>query len=310
MSISEKCPICSNADLTSLGEKNSFEIVKCNHCITLFSKPKDNLQPDFYDYNNYYRDKNLITLDFVYETYREVVRGVESYRVNNRFLDVGCGAGALLEVANEMKWETHGIEISKTAVKFMKDRGLNVFEGGLEQAGFPDNYFDVITCTEVIEHVTDPKSLINEMSRILSPKGVLWMTTPHSCGLSGTLLKTKWCNIYPPEHLTLFSIKSLKLCLEDAGFKKFRFVSSGVNPFDFYRDLTSMGLTPVRDSNGAGETFRSKGRDSGIEDLKKDSKLNNWLSGGKGRRMLKGAVNRFLNSTRLGDTIKVWATFE
>lgn len=310
MSNSEKCPICSNPELKSLGEKNSFKIVKCRNCITVFSNPKNDLQPDLYDYDNYYRGKNLKTPDFVYETYREVVRGVESYRANNRFLDVGCGAGALLEVATGLGWETQGVEISKTAVEFMRNRGLKVFEGSLEEAGFPDGHFDVITCTEVIEHVTDPKSLINQMSRILSPKGVLWITTPHSCGLSGKLLGTKWNNVYPPEHLTLFSIKSLKLCLENAGFKKFRFVSSGINPFDFYRDLTSPVSTPLRDSNVAGEDIKSNGNGAGTDDFKKDSKLNNWLVGGKGRKMVKGAVNSFLNSTKLGDTIKVWATFE
>ena len=244
MSTSKICPICESAKLKNLGEKNLFEITRCNDCHTIFTTKIGAFEGD-YDYTDYYRGENLITPEFVYETYRNVIKGVESYRLNNRLLDVGCGAGALLEIAGEMNWEAVGIEISNSATEFVKSRKLNVFEGTLKQAAFPDDHFDVITCTEVLEHVTDSKELIYEMSRILSPKGVLWITTPNSCGISGKLLGSNWRDIHPPEHLTLFSTKSLKMCLEEVGFKKFHFVSSGVNPFDIYKQLYEFDLGTI-----------------------------------------------------------------
>ena len=252
----------------------------------------------------------MITPEFVYETYRNVIKGVESYRLNNRLLDVGCGAGALLEIAGEMNWEAVGVEISNSAAEFVRSRKLNVFEGTLEQAAFPENHFDVITCTEVLEHVTNSKELISEMSRILNPKGVLWITTPNSCGISGKLLGTKWRDIHPPEHLTLFSTKSLKMCLEEAGFKKFHFVSSGVNPFDIYKHLTNPISKRMKNWTNGNSKINNNECGNELNHPLKNCQLNEWFVSGKGRKAFKDLINTFLTATKLGDTIKVWATFE
>lgn len=309
MSDTKKCLICNSTKVKSLGNKKSYLIIKCKNCLTIFVSGIGKSVVG-YNYSNYYREENLITPEFVYETYRNVIREMENHRVNNRFLDVGCGAGALLEIAKEMSWEVMGVEVSKPATTYLRGRGYNVFEGSLEDAKFPDNYFDVITCTEVIEHVLNPIELINEMSRILHPKGGLWITTPNSCSLSEKLLGLKWNSVAPPEHLTLFSIKSLKKCLEDAGFRKFRFISSGINPFDIYRDFRSLRLSAPQIPLFNKEEKDFIEPEDKFDNSIKSCQLNTWFESGKGKRYIKSMVNFFLNKTKLGDTIKVFASFE
>lgn len=208
-----------------------------------------------------------------------------------------------------MNWDAQGVEVSKTSTEHLTKRGLNVFEGTLEQANFPDNYFDVITCTEVIEHVTHPKELLNEMARILAPTGILWMTTPHGRGLSGKLLGSKWTVVTPPEHLNLFSLKSMKMSLEEAGFKKCRLVSSGINPFELFQSLKREESTTVEEKETPANVS-AKETSEGFNRVKKGYQLNKWFVSGKCKQNLKNLLNSMLDKTNLGDTIKVWATFE
>lgn len=300
-----KCPICNSNKGKNLGKKNSFEIIKCKNCLTLYSKKtEDSLT--YFDYSNYYSEENLTVPDFVCEIYRNIIREFEPYRGNNRFLDVGCGAGILLDIAKELDWNVTGVEVSKPAAEHLRKRGLNVVEGMLEEVNFPDDYFDAITCTEVIEHVPNPKEVLKEIARILNPKGVLWMTTPHSNGLAGKMLGSKWSIVAPPEHLNLFSIKSLRMCLEEAGFKNFRFVSNGFNPFEVYqalRGVPELSSTP----NQEVKQRISKPECNRVE---KSYQLNQWFVGGENKQKIKNLLNFILNKTKSGDTIKVWATLE
>jgi len=87
------------------------------------------------------------------------------------FLDVGCSSGALLQVAQRCGFHVHG---AKTAASIPN---TNVFNGFLHDAHYPDNHFDIITLFEVIEHLTDPISLAQEISRILKPGGIFLIGT-------------------------------------------------------------------------------------------------------------------------------------
>lgn len=305
--ITRVCPICKSNWYKTIGKKNSFEIIKCKDCFTLYAKKTED-SIGYFDYSDYYGEENLNIPDFVYETYRSIIKDFESHRVNSRFLDVGCGAGTLLDIAVERNWNAVGIEVSKPAAEHLKQRGLNVFEGTLEEAKFPDNHFDVVTCTEVIEHVTNPKELLKEIARVLAPTGILWMTTPHGRGLSGKFLGSNWTVVAPPEHLNLFSIKSLKMCLEEAGFQKCRIVSGGLNPFELYQFLRGNNL---KNSLPEKETCKKPKKTSqGFERVKKSYQLNKWFVSGRNKQKVKNLINLMLDKTNLGDTIKVWATFE
>lgn len=305
-----KCPICNESKNKRLGKKNSFEIIKCKNCLTIYSK-KTEASIKYFDYSNYYSEENLTVPDFISELYRKIIREFESHRVNDRFLDIGCGAGILLDIARELDWNVTGVEVSKPAAEYLRKRGLNIIEGTLEEANFPDDYFDVITCTEVIEHVTNPKEVLKEIARILNPKGILWMTTPHSSGLAGKLLGSKWSVVAPPEHLNLFSIKSLRMCLEEAGFKNCRIVSNGFNPFEFYQALKEVSdLSAEKPLSTANKEEKEKIAKMEFNRGEQKYQLNRWFVGGESKQRIKNLLNFIINKTNSGDTIKVWATLE
>lgn len=83
-------------------------------------------------------------------------------------LDTGCGYGFFLLEMQSMCSSVTGIELSANEATYARQElGLNVHQGTLEEAGFPDSCFDNVTMWEVIEHLPDPLSYFHEIHRIL-----------------------------------------------------------------------------------------------------------------------------------------------
>jgi len=108
------------------------------------------------------------------------LRFLEGVAGRGRLLDVGCGDGAFLEQARRRGWEVAGTEISSwAAAHAAATLGRAVFCGELREAAYPEAHFDAVTLWHVLEHVTEPLSLLEEVRRILKPRGVLIVAVPN-----------------------------------------------------------------------------------------------------------------------------------
>jgi SAM-dependent methyltransferase len=152
----------------------------------------------------------------------------------------------------------------------------------------------VVTAVELLEHLIDPQPLLQEVARILRPGGLFWTTTPHARGLSGRVLGLKWRCIWPPEHLQLFSVRGLKKLLHDAGFSQLRINTTGGNPIEIFHAMGAAKTAP-------------KTVDQHFDRVTTSYRLNESLMQSRSRRALKSTVNSFLNLSRLGDSLKVFA---
>ncbi len=225
----DACVACGMASGLERGQKNGFRILSCQNCGTLYTSHLNDAQ-SLHDYDAYYGAENLAVPDFINTRLDEIVAGFSSYRQTGRFLDVGFGAGSLLEAATRAGWNATGVEVSQTAAEHVRRLGFDVFCGELAEANYPAGYFDVVTASEVLEHVPDPRALVQEIARVLRPGGLFWATTPHGRGASSRVLGVKWSVISPPEHLQLFSLSSIKTLLAAAGFRRVSVLTHGVNP--------------------------------------------------------------------------------
>jgi len=117
-----------------------------------------------------------------------------AYKTDNIIsLDVGCSSGALLEVALRCGFHTHGAEpAEKAANTAALIPNAHVFKGFLHEAKYPDNHFDIITLFEVIEHLTNPIELTQEMMRILKPGGILLIGTGNADSWTVQVQGKKW----------------------------------------------------------------------------------------------------------------------
>jgi len=108
-------------------------------------------------------------------------------------LDVGCSSGALLQVAQRCGFDAHGVEPAELAAQTAaRIPNTHVFTGFLHDAKYPDNHFDIITLFEVIEHLTDPISIVQEVARILKPGGIFLIGTGNADSWTVQVQGEKW----------------------------------------------------------------------------------------------------------------------
>ncbi|MDP2874014.1 MAG: class I SAM-dependent methyltransferase [bacterium] len=97
-------------------------------------------------------------------------------------LDVGFGYGDYLAVAEEQGWETYGVETSAKAVaevkSYLPQATLLQADASKEKLPFSDEHFDIVTCLDVVEHLTDVHYLFSEVHRVLRRGGIFLLTTP------------------------------------------------------------------------------------------------------------------------------------
>jgi SAM-dependent methyltransferase len=136
-----------------------------------------------------------------------------------RLLDVGCGDGQALEFLQALGWQVSGVEVDPNAAAFARDRGLDVRPGTLPEARFPDDSFDAVTSSHVIEHVHDTRALLIESRRVLKPGGTLVTVTPNARAYTHHLHGRDWLALDPPRHLVVFTSDSLRSLAESVGFR-------------------------------------------------------------------------------------------
>ena len=102
----------------------------------------------------------------------------------SKVLDIGAGGCPHREKFNHCEYFTQDfIQLSDSQIQNQEGYGKIDFVSDILDIPVPDSSYDVILCTEVIEHVPDPISAINEISRILKPGGTLLITAPLQSGL-------------------------------------------------------------------------------------------------------------------------------
>ena len=295
------CPACGSRARDERGEKNGYRILDCKACRTLYTdRVPAPASTEACDYEEYYHEGNLNVPDFVHKRLDEIFAEYEPYRKEGRFLDVGFGSGVMMQAAARAGWTPMGQEISRKAAEHARAQGFEVFCGELADARYPDNHFDVIACSEVLEHVPDPRSLAAEMARLLRPGGLLWATTPHGNSISERILKLKWSLQCPPEHLQLFSVKGMKGMLADVGFSRAKVFTLGVNPFEIWHTLRHGRAAAAGAAGDAPAEPRFDRTESSYQ-------LNEFLTRNPASRAAKTIANGLIRISGMGDALKIWA---
>lgn len=103
-----------------------------------------------------------------------------------KVLDAGCGNGNLAIKIAKRGYQVVGVELSPGLVKATKERAeelglgdkITVFQGSLTNLQFPQESFDAITCSEVLEHIKDHERVVKNFRRVLKPGGACIITVP------------------------------------------------------------------------------------------------------------------------------------
>jgi 2-polyprenyl-3-methyl-5-hydroxy-6-metoxy-1,4-benzoquinol methylase len=133
-------------------------------------------------------------------------------------LDVGCGNGDFLSKVQPLGWRATGLEFDPQACAVGLRRGLDIVHGAVPGSGLREDSFDAVTMHHVIEHVHDPRAVLEEVFRLLKVGGRIVVTTPNWCSYGSNLYGRYWRGLEPPRHLVLFTPDTLLKLAVNIGF--------------------------------------------------------------------------------------------
>jgi SAM-dependent methyltransferase len=142
-------------------------------------------------------------------------------RAGERVLDLGCGSGRFLTALRDAGADPVGVEIAEAAAERARATGVEVRlaepDGTLP---FGHGEFDLVWCSEVLEHIPDVAAALHEVRRVLRRDGRLLLTVPyHGRVQAAALALTRFESHFDPlgQHVRFFTRRSLATTLEATG---------------------------------------------------------------------------------------------
>ena len=97
-----------------------------------------------------------------------------------KLLDAGCGTGWFSKGAAERGAQVTSMDLGENLLAEVKKKcDTERVVGSILEMPFPDNHFDIVVSSEVIEHTPEPEKAIKEIFRVLKPGGIMVLSTPN-----------------------------------------------------------------------------------------------------------------------------------
>jgi len=228
------CNLCgsSKAELYQAADEG-FSVIRCNKCHLIYVDPQPDEEVLKKSYSfSYYEPWVLRQKKLRNKMWQKRLTRIKRMVPSGRLLDIGCGEGSFLELAEIAGYHATGTEYSEVAAPIARGRLRhgNVFLGPLSELLLANNYFDIVTMWHVLEHVIDPKRYLKEIHSILKPDGLLVMAVPNVNDLvmqiAYRIIKRRKMKLFSKDekevHLYHFSAETIKAYLDKTGFECLR----------------------------------------------------------------------------------------
>lgn len=233
--MNNKCPWCDSEkaqiNLWLKDEfltKEDFHICECLNCGLLYTTPRPPKEKigAYYKSDEYYshQENKKGFIPKLYEAvkktnlkhkYHLATEGIKT----GKLLDIGCGVGDFIHTAEKKGWLCTGIEPSEDAKKIAQNRiKAEIFDSAsLEQ--LLNQSFDVITMWHVLEHVDNLRWQMEQLQRIIKPKGKIVIAVPNYKSYDAQFYKEQWAAYDVPRHLNHFNKTTLVNIFKSKGLQ-------------------------------------------------------------------------------------------
>lgn len=225
------CNLCGNEVTKPFRPENNRGLVQCQNCGLVYvgNQPQaqelyalygetyfHNEESGEVGYSDYVADEPNIR-----KTAQRRIQHIERFVSPGRMLDVGCATGFFIDEAHKRSWQVAGLDVSLFATAYVREHfGHEVHSGSLLDVELPNGTYDLVTMYDVIEHVPDPKSYVQQVAQLLRSGGVFELATPDVGSLPARLTGKNWIGYkLSEEHVYYFSIPTLRRLLDEAGFE-------------------------------------------------------------------------------------------
>ncbi|QAY77678.1 bifunctional 2-polyprenyl-6-hydroxyphenol methylase/3-demethylubiquinol 3-O-methyltransferase UbiG [Sphingosinicella sp. BN140058] len=175
-------------------------------------------------------------------------------------LDVGCGNGDFLAVAEDLGYRACGLDPDPEAVAVARARGHDVRCASLPGSGVQPASFDHVFMNHVLEHFHDPVAALREARALLVPGGRLWISLPNLGAIGLRRFGPRWRGLEPPRHLALFDAPRLAALLGELGFQRIELLPAEEAALFYFRQSQAIasGTDPNDEADPPGwEDVRS-----------------------------------------------------
>jgi len=223
----DKCPICKCEDYDSFVKIYNFFYLECRNCGHLFSQLVPLEIKDIYSnvdakrsfQDQLYANKEVFEKRLKKIIYPKIKYCEDNIKCRKKWIDVGCGAGELLVGLKKRGWEVGGIEIDPIEVKFARQQGLKIYKEDIYSFDIGKlNNVGVVSMINILEHLEDPFSIVKKILDSCNSLTYFVVEVPFHPSLSSFVSslfpKLAYRHIYPPEHLNIFTEKSIEIMLK------------------------------------------------------------------------------------------------
>jgi 2-polyprenyl-3-methyl-5-hydroxy-6-metoxy-1,4-benzoquinol methylase len=154
-------------------------------------------------------------------------------------LDVGCGSGEALVVAQRRGWRVLGVELVEASAARARARGVDVFTGTLDDLPTTES-FDVVMAAHVLEHMFEPVRFLQQLADRARPAGLVAVEVPNWNHRHRRAQGAAWEQLRPLEHVSHFTPRTLRSTMRLAGLAP------------AVKTVTIVEHTPVHDRLGLG----------------------------------------------------------
>tara|TARA_R110002049_G_scaffold292252_2_gene476627 strand:- start:6353 stop:7237 length:885 start_codon:yes stop_codon:yes gene_type:complete len=140
-----------------------------------------------------------------------------------QLLDIGCGTGDFLQMAQQNNWNVFGVEPNEQARKIANKKTNDTVFNSEQLFKFEAHRFDVITLWHVLEHLPNLEMHISAFKKLLKPNGTLVIAVPNYKSYDAKYYKNFWAAFDVPRHLWHFNRVSISKLLEKQSMKVVKF---------------------------------------------------------------------------------------
>ncbi|HEX7903581.1 MAG TPA: class I SAM-dependent methyltransferase [Chitinophagaceae bacterium] len=231
------CPLCRSAAINPVlsaedytVSHETFIIAECSDCSVRFTQDV----PDSQSISPYYKSEAYIShtntskglINSVYQLVRKKTMIGKRKLVQKatrlqqgKLLDVGSGIGTFAHEMKQSGWDVTGLEPDEDARNIAARLYPIELTDITQFYKLPAGSFDVITLWHVLEHVHDLQDYIQQLKRLLSEKGKLFIAVPNYTSKDATAYKECWAAYDVPRHLYHFSPRAMQVLMERNGLK-------------------------------------------------------------------------------------------
>jgi cyclopropane fatty-acyl-phospholipid synthase-like methyltransferase len=228
----QECPICNSSRFQPFVVIYGFTYAECRDCGHLFSQSPPNVsrveslyegtETETVQHATYVReDLFKERVEQIAKPKVEHVRNIVSPR-GGTWVDIGCATGEILIAARQAGWRVRGVEADTAEAEFARRQGLEIIHDYVSTSNAQDYLegAEIVSSINIVEHLNAPVPWLKGITEALPDGVVVIIEVPRHPSLSSfsnrAFPSLAYRHIFPPEHLHIFTERSLACLLDEA----------------------------------------------------------------------------------------------